>query len=112
MATDSQVSIVKAYARLRGLRINISDKEYWAPRILVDDFNRALDDLKDGGFDLSDFRIAGKDLEIPAMLGEESRTARSSVLKARIDAVLVYFDVQEGKTQARVGFEAPKSRSN
>jgi hypothetical protein len=109
MTTDSQVSIVKAYARLRGLRNNIADKEYWAPRILVDDFNRALDDLKNGGFDLADFRIAGKDFEIPAMLGEESRTARSSVLKARIDAVLVYFDVQQGRTPARVGFEAPKS---
>jgi len=111
MATESQVSIVKAYARLKGLRNNISDREYWAPRILVDDFNRALDDLNAGGFDLSDFTIASNDLEIPAMLGEGSRTARSSVLKSRIDAVLVYFEVQGGQTPARVGFEAPRSRS-
>jgi len=111
MATDSQVSIVKAYARLKGLRGNIPEKEYWAPRILVDDFNRALDDLNAGGFDLSDFKVAGKDLEIPAMLGPGSSTARASVLKSRIDAVLVYFEVQGGQRQARVGFEAPKSRS-
>jgi hypothetical protein len=110
MAIDPQASIVKAYARLKGLRANILDKEYWAPRILVDDFNRAIDDMKDASFDLSDFAIAARDLEVPAMLGESSRTARSSVLKARIDAVLVYFEVQGGKTPVRVGFEAPKSK--
>lgn len=109
-ATDSQTSIVKAYARLKGLRNNIPEKEHWAPQVLVRDFNRAIDDLNAAGFDLSDFALVGSDLEIPAMFGEESRTARVSVLKARIDAVLVYFEVQTGQTSARIGFEAPKSR--
>jgi hypothetical protein len=103
MAIDQRASLVKAYIRLKGLRDNIPSME-WVPSVLADDFNQALNDLKAADHDLSDFAIKPSEVHETwsgdAVLG--------SVLKARLDAVLTYFQINLGEEKAQVGFRAPK----
>jgi hypothetical protein len=68
------------------------------------DLNKAIADLAVAGFDLSAFAITGDDLV--DNYGE--RQVRSEVLRARVDALLIYFSVETGQTgRPRVGFEPP-----
>jgi hypothetical protein len=82
-----------AYARLRALRDNIDVAEPYAPDSLCTNFNRALDDLHAVGFDLSAFRLDETE-RVPDPQG--SLQFSSSVLRARLDAILGYMDLLAG----------------
>jgi hypothetical protein len=92
-APTPQQSIAMAYARLRGLRdsINVSEPDALDP--LRADFNGALDDLHTAGFDLSAFKLDdGESVEDH----DGSMRVPAQVLRARLDAVLVYMDLLAG----------------
>ena len=74
-----------AYARLRALRDNIDPAEPHAPESLCTNFNRALDDLRAAGFDLSAFKLDDDGVE-----------DRNLALRAQLNAVLDYFDLMAG----------------
>ena len=80
-----------AYARLRALRDNIDPAEPYAPESLCTNFNRALDDLHSVGFDLSAFRLDEED-----RVADPKGSLQSSVLRARLDAILGYMDLLAG----------------
>jgi hypothetical protein len=110
---DPETRIVMAYARLKGMRDHVPTKSLTgtAPDALVNDFNRALDDLKSAGYDLSNFRITTN--EMVELAYGSGRHAETALLQSRIDAVLIYFRITEdpdgeGPVKARIGFEAPK----
>ena len=110
MVRELEQLIVRAYARLKGLRDNVPSGPPAAPRAMVDDFNRALDDLKAAGYDLSDFRITSDHME--RWYGGDLFTT-PAVLRSHIDAVLIYFRIDqdpegEGPVKASIGFEAPE----
>jgi hypothetical protein len=82
-----------AYARLRALRDDIDATEPYAPELLGADFTRVLDDLHKAGFDLSAFTL---DVADRVEDREGSLRVPSSVLAARLDAVVVYMDLLAG----------------
>lgn len=86
-ALTPQQALAMAYARLSGLRNNLGVAEPPALQQLCTDFNRALDDLRTAGFDLSAFKLDG---------GDEQVTDLSGWLRARLDAVLDYMDLFAG----------------
>ena len=86
-ALTHQQSLAMAYARLSGLRHDVGVAEPRPLEELCADFDRALDDLGNAGFDLSAFRLDG---------GEEQVEDRRSWLRARLDAVLDYMDLFAG----------------
>jgi hypothetical protein len=106
--TTPEQAIVLAYARLKGLRENINMDDSLVPgHTLWQDFNKAIADLGKAGFDLSDFAISNDDL-VPNY-GEMQ--VRPDVLRARVDALLIYFSVETGQTgRPRVGFEPPSKK--
>jgi hypothetical protein len=75
-----------AYARLRGLRADLDERETYAPESLCADANRVLDDLHTAGFDLSAFRLDSA----------EPVVDRSAWLRSRLDAILDYMDLFAG----------------
>ncbi len=103
---DQDSLLVKAYARLKALRDNLPTSDTYAPRVMLNDFNRALDDLGRAGFDASDFGVTDQDLDdawgVPSI--------QSTVLRARLDAVLIFFRINHdtGPTRAKIGFDAPR----
>jgi hypothetical protein len=99
--------VVFAYARLKGLRENINPtpQQPFVSDVLWQDFNKAIDDLKAAGYELSRFAITGSDMD-EGFGGH--RHVRFDVLRSRVDALLVYFTVETGQApRPRVGFEAP-----
>jgi hypothetical protein len=85
-ALTPQQSFAMAYARLCGLRNDMGDAETHALEQLCTEFDRALDDLRTSGFDLSAFQ-----------LGEEAQVeVRNGGLHARLDALLHYMDLFAG----------------
>jgi hypothetical protein len=108
---DQETLVVRAYARLKSLHDNVpSTATQTAHRQMVEDFNRALADLKSAGYDLSAFELRNNELERDF---SGTLTARSDVLRSRVDAALIYFRIDqdpedEGPVRARIGFEAPK----
>jgi hypothetical protein len=87
------------------MRENINMKDPLVPgETLWRDLNKAIDDLAVAGFDLSAFAITADDLE----QNYGTREVRPDVLRARVDALLIYFSIQTGETgRPRIGFEAP-----
>lgn len=80
------------YARLRLLRDDVDLAEPYALEPLCADFSRTLDDLNDVGFDLSAFKPDGEQVEDP----DGVLRIPSSVLRARLDAILAYMDLLAG----------------
>jgi hypothetical protein len=75
-----------AYARLNALRENLDHADGSALGLLCTDFNRALDDLRAAGFDLSAFKLDDEDVV----------EDRNVALRAQLNAVLDYFDLMAG----------------
>lgn len=103
MAIDAPAPIVKAYARLTSLRDNIKTGDPSTPRILVDEFNEALAEMKAGGYDIADFAIPESKL-FENWGGMEVHTV---LFKSRIDAAILCFRIDDSVEQIRVGFEPP-----
>ena len=106
MATTSpEQAIVLAYVRLKGMRDNIDMKDTLVPgETMWRDFNRAIADLRQAGFDLSAFEITGNDL-VPNYGVSQ---VRPDVLRSRVDALLMYFSIETGQSgRPRIGFEPP-----
>jgi hypothetical protein len=105
-----QQSLVFAYARLKGLRDNIptDPKQPFVSDVMWQDFNKAIEDVKAAGYDLSAFAISGNDMD-EGYSGH--RHLLASVLRSRVDALLVYFSIETGDARRpRVGFEAPPTK--
>jgi hypothetical protein len=93
VAPTPQQSLAMAYARLRAVRDDIVTTEAYALEGLCADFTHVLDDLQTAGFDLSAFKLDGGDRVEDR---DGSMRVPSSVLGARLDAVLVYLDLLAG----------------
>ena len=84
--------IRRAYANLTGLRENLpKGLVHEGCAELLDIYKCALDELEEAGFDVNEWRIRTR-------LGELHVT----VLRAKIDAALTYFTVQQKRVQ--IGF--------
>jgi len=74
--------------------------------MFAEEFNKALDHLAEIGADLSEFRVTQADRTDT----QTGRKVSRSLLKARVEAVLTYFQVSEEATDLpskRIGFEGP-----
>jgi hypothetical protein len=83
--------ILRAYANLKAVRDNLG------PGLVYQEshykmFNRALDELQQAGIDVSEWRLPSGAVGV----------THASEIKARIDAILMYFNVSQEKTP--IGF--------
>ena len=83
--------ILRAYANLRAVREHLGSG-YIHQQGFYEQYGRALDELQQAGVDVSEWRIPAN--AVGEIHGKEFR--------AKIDAILIYFDVQKEGT--RVGF--------
>lgn len=92
MATAVQGDpILRAYANLKAVRENLG-AGYVHQKGFYHQYNHALDQLEQAGIDISEWRIPHSD--VGSISGNEFR--------AKIDAILIYFSVQNEKT--KIGF--------
>lgn len=115
----NQDTIIRAYALLSSLRKNIdqpSITEYNSIKSsYVDEYHNALIKLEEIGIDVSDFRIPDLELQ-PKFLSATSsgsnyskeRYVRKSYFLSKLDAILMYFDLQTSEPKKRMGFSPPK----
>jgi hypothetical protein len=90
-AVHSGDPILRAYANLKAVRDNLGlGLVYQESHYKM--FNRALDELQRAGIDVSEWRLP------PDAVG----VTHASEMKARIDAILIYFTAQTQKPP--VGF--------
>ena len=81
-----QQSLAMAYTRLQGLRYDLGEADSVAFESLCAHYDRALDDLRAAGFDLSAFKLDD----------QEQVEDREGWLRARLDALLDYMDLFAG----------------
>jgi hypothetical protein len=83
--------ILRAYANLKAVRDNLGSG-YVHEEGFYRQYNSALDELQQAGVDVAEWRIPHRD--VGNIDGKEFR--------AKIDAILIYFSVQNPKT--KIGF--------
>jgi hypothetical protein len=108
MSSDIHVYIRKGYARLIGLKGNIPGDDLINLKY-AEEFNKALDQLKQAGADVDDFRITQDD-----WTDNYGWMIASALLRSRVDAVLTYFKVSSEPTDLpdrKIGFEGPTERT-
>lgn len=114
MEKDTQDTILRAYARLQGLRDNIAELDALSVEdAYIEEYHAALGMLEEMGIETTDFRVP--DSEIKPRVTSRSRehisySDRKYVLKAlllaKLDAILTYFQVKYDKPR-KVGFSPP-----
>ena len=110
--TDIQDKVRRAWVGLQALRQNAASLGSIGMD-LINEYHKALDHLKDAGFDVEEWRIT-RDLVItPRQTVMESNVVEygspcvsKNIFMAKLDAVILYFTVQGEKTQ--IGFAGPK----
>ncbi len=111
MEKDTQDTLVRAYARLQGLRDNIAELDAVSVEdAYVNEYYAALDMLQEIGINTADFHVP--DSEIKPRVTSRSREHISysdqkyilkALLLAKLDAILIYFQVKYDKPR-KVGF--------
>ena len=108
MTQEGQDRIVRAYARLNGLRSRVEGDQHHGgitERAYVDEFHAALDHLTACGFDVEEFRIQPEHFAHYPMGGE---AVKRPLFLAKLDAVLTYFEVSTSTPEKskQLGFHA------
>jgi hypothetical protein len=113
MTMDPLDKLARAYARLEALRDALPESSSITERY-VDEYHAALKHLSDLGEDVAEFSIPDGDLRhmvssSNAITREQRFTADRRVarplLLAKLNAVLSYFNMVEGRTAKPIGFK-------
>lgn len=97
--------VVRAYAKLKALEETMS--KGMVPEHQVHQYNRALDELSEAGFDVEEWRIQAHVLTAISHSGSGTRYAPESMMRPRLIAVLRYFEISTSAEKRDIGFRGP-----
>lgn len=117
----NQDTIARAYSLLSSLRKNIdqpSINEYNSIKSsYVQEYHSALDLLVGIGMDVSHFRIPDSEVQprvtstsFSGTTYSEEKYVRKSYFLTKLDAILMYFELQTAKPRRDIGFSPPDKR--
>lgn len=110
MVSDQSDKLMRAYARLRALRDNLSTDRY-IELMYVEQYHEALQHLEENGFDVAEFRISPEHLKDITIGANKKRLhVERPLLLSKLDAVLTYFELAVQRPPAAIGFKAPSSK--
>jgi hypothetical protein len=108
-----QDTIIRAYARLKGLRSNV-DKLGWVEDTYANEYHSILDTLDKTGINTTEFRVPASEIQRRVVLSSPSGNTYSDekyvpkvLLLAKLDAILAYFEIITSDKPKRVGFTPP-----
>lgn len=108
-----QDTIFRAYARLKGLRSNV-DKLSLVEDTYANEYHSILDTLEKTGINTTEFRVPTA--EIKPRITSVSRSGKhysdekyvpKVLLLAKLDAILIYFEVITSPEPKKIGFTSP-----
>jgi hypothetical protein len=111
-------TIIRALALLSALRKNVdqpSITEYNSIKdSYVEEYHDALHLLEDTGMNVSHFRIPDSELQpLPDYYAySKVKYVRKSYFLSKLDAILMYFELQTSEPKKTIGFSPPDKRKN
>ena len=116
---QNQEAVIRAYALLSALRKNVDqpsiDEYDGITSSYVEEYNNALKLLENIGMDVSHFQIpdfeARPRLLVSSREGNsysEEKYVRKSYFLSKLDAVLIYFELQTSEPKKTMGFSPPQ----
>ncbi len=114
----NQDAIICAYALLSSLRKNIDQPSITEFNSIkssyVEEYHNALNLLEEIGMNVSHFRIPDSELK-PQLLSSslsgsrysEEKYVRKSYFLSKLDAILIYFELQTSEPKRTMGFSPP-----
>ena len=98
---------------LQGLRSSVATLD-WVEEIYVKEYHTVLSKLESVGMDASDFRIPDSEVKrrvtSTSLSGNTYSSAKyvpKQLLLAKLDAILMYFDITTSEKPKKMGFSPP-----
>jgi hypothetical protein len=123
---DRQDRLDRAYARLRAIRDNTTDRLQYVDERFVEEYHQALDHLAQLGYDTDEFKIPPNDVQ-PRIVGwapkrvgsrdpdiprlSNDRSVSRDLFLTKVDSALNYFAFATDPAGAKkepIGFTGPK----
>lgn len=113
METKNQDVLIRAFARLQGLRSSVANLTS-VGEIYVKEYHEVLDKLEGIGIDTSDFRVPSSEVK-PRITGfsidvthySKDKYVPKALLLAKLDAVITYFEITTAEKPRTIGYHTP-----
>jgi hypothetical protein len=110
--------LARSLARLTGLKQNLAQHQR-IEEVFVDEYHAILDELKNLGFDLDEFRIpiellthrvTSRNVVSGRKTYSQTRSIGADYFSSKLDGLLMYFQLQGtgGMEPITIGFSAPR----
>ena len=113
MNNSNQDTLARAYGLLQGLRNNVATLS-WVEQTYVKEYHSVLDMLEEIGINTTDFRVPDSEVKHRVRVSSPERTVYSddryvpnALLLAKLDAILVYFEIITSEKPKKMGFRLP-----
>lgn len=106
MAKDQNDRLIRAFARLQALKKNIPNG-HLVDGFYVQEYHEILKHLEEERFDIVEFKVPDRHMQVATMIFRSGRAVERSVLLSKLDAVLAYFELVTQKPATQIGFKPP-----